>query len=418
MSSGRGFFYGWVVVAIAALGIACSFSVLVTTITPIFRAPLTHELGWSLQQIMLGPTVAGLSGLLSAPFIGALSDRFGARPIVLASFSIEVLLVASFRYLSADPLGYWLRYGALAIFCMGTTQVVFSRIISLWFNRRLGFALGVALAGVGIGGFGWSLLIQKLIDLYGWRAAYSGIALIIAGLTLPMLFLLLRETPAGMGLQIDGDPAASALAATDAAASSAARPPGLTLRQALATGQYRLMGLTFFLFGIGLQGAQLHVVPLLMSRGTSAQLAALAQALMLATLILGRVSSGLLLDRFFAPRVAQIFVLVPIVGIAALALGVTGSAAVVSAMCIGLAVGGESDVIAYLVRRYFGLRQYSRIYGTFFSFFGAGSAIGPLAVAWGLAHVSGGYATVLWFPVALLALSALLLLFFQSYSRR
>jgi MFS family permease len=193
--------------------------------------------------------------------------------------------------------------------------------------------------------------------------------------------------------------------------------PGVTLRQALATGQYRLMALTFFLFGIGLQGAQLHVVPLLMSRGASAQLAALAQALMLATLILGRVSSGLLLDRFFAPRVAQIFVLVPIIGIAALALGAAGSAAVLSAMCIGLAVGGESDVIAYLVRRYFGLRQYSRIYGTFFSFFGAGSAIGPLAVAWGLAHVTGGYATVLWFPVALLALSALLLLFFQSYSR-
>jgi hypothetical protein len=86
-------------------------------------------------------------------------------------------------------------------------------------------------------------------------------------------------------------------------------------------------------------------------------------------------------------------------------------------MCIGLAVGGESDVIAYLVRRYFGLKHYSRIYGTFFSFFGAGSAIGPSATAWAVAHASGGYGTVLWFHVGTLIITALLLFGFQDYAR-
>ena len=411
MSSERGFFYGWIIAGAAALGIACSFSVLVVTITPIFRAPLAHEMGWSLQQIMLGPTVAGLSGLLTAPVIGALSDRFGTRRIVLVSFVIEVLVLASFRYLTPDPLGYWIRYGALAILCMGTTQVAFSRVVSSWFNRRLGLALGIALAGVGVGGFIWSLLIQKLIDLYGWRTAYLGIALLIACVTLPVLFFLLRDTPSSLGIHVDGE------AAAPAAAASARELQGMTLREAAATRQYRLMAATFFLFGLSLQGAQLHVIPLLTGRGVSSQLAAWAQALMLVTVILGRVSSGFMLDRFFAPRVAQGFVLAPIIGIAALALGVTGTAAVLSAMCIGLAVGGESDVIAYLVRRYFGLRQYSRIYGTFFSFFGAGSAVGPTATAWGLEHASGGYSTVLWFHVGLLLVTALLLFAFQSYSR-
>jgi len=410
MSPRRGLFYGWVIAGAAALGIACSFSVLVVTITPIFRAPLAHEMGWSLQQIMLGPTVAGLCGLLTAPFIGALSDKFGTRRIVLASFVIEVLVLASFRYLTPDPLGYWIRYGALAVLCMGTTQVAFSRMVSSWFNRRLGLALGIALAGVGVGGFVWSLLIQKLIDLYGWRTAYVGIAALIAAVTLPVLFLLLRDTPSTLGLPIDGE-------ASPAARQAAIDQHGMTLREALASRQYRLMALTFFLFGLSLQGAQLHVIPLLTSRGVSSQLAAWAQALMLITVIFGRLSSGFLLDRFFAPRVAQGFVLAPIIGIAALALGASGTSAVISAMCIGLAVGGESDVIAYLVRRYFGLRQYSRIYGTFFSFFGAGSALGPLATAWGVAHVSDGYATVLWFHVGFLLLTALLLFGFQSYTR-
>jgi MFS family permease len=407
----RGLFHGWVIAAAAALGIACSFSVLVVTITSIFAAPLSREMGWTTPQIMLGPLVAGLCGLLTAPFIGAFCDRFGARRIVLLSFVIEVIVVASFRYLDHSLVGYWLRYGALALLCMGTTQVAFSRIISCWFNRRLGLALGIALAGVGVGGFAWSLLVQKLIDLYGWRDAYLGIAACIAAVTLPVLLLILRHSPASVGLAIDGD------AARAAAPGTASAIGGMTLRQAAASPQYRLMAVTFFLFGLSLQGAQLNLVPLLTSRGVSAQLAASIQAIMLLTLIAGRVSSGLLLDRVFAPRVAQGFLLAPIAGIAALALGAAGPLALVAAMCIGLAVGGESDVIAYLVRRYFGLRQYSRIYGTFFSFFGAGSALGPVATAWAVAHARGGYGTVLWYHVATLMLTALLLFGFQPYRR-
>jgi MFS family permease len=405
----RGLFYGWVVAGVAALGIACSFSVLVTTVTSLFAAPLSREMGWTTPQIMLGPLVAGLCGLTTAPLIGALCDRFGARRIVLISFLFEVCIVASFHNLDSWLPGYWLRYGALALLCMGTTQVAFSRIISSWFNRRLGLALGIALAGVGVGGYGWSLLVQRLIELYGWRNAYLFVAGIIACLTLPALFLLLRETPASLGLGVDGQPGAAAFPGSTVT--------GMTLRQAIASPQYRLMALTFFLFGLSLQGAQLNLVPMLTSRGVSAQIAAHTQAIMLLTLIVGRISSGFLLDRFFAPRVSQAFLLAPIAGIAALALGASGWGALVSAMGIGLAVGGESDVIAYLVRRYFGLREYSRIYGTFFSFFGAGASLGPFATSWGVVHSSGGYGTVLWYHVTALIVTALLLSAFQPYRR-
>jgi MFS family permease len=343
-----------------------------------------------------------LCGLTTAPVIGALCDRFGARRIVLLSFVIEVGIVASFHNLDSWLPGYWLRYGALALLCMGTTQVAFSRIISSWFNRRLGLALGIALAGVGVGGYGWSLLVQHLIDLYGWRDTYLFVAGIIACVTLPALFLLLRDTPA---------------TTSGTAALPGATVAGMTLRQAIGSPQYRLMALTFFLFGLSLQGAQLNLVPMLTSRGVSAQLAAHTQAIMLLTLIVGRVSSGFLLDRFFAPRVSQGFLLAPIAGIAALALGATGWAALLAAMGIGLAVGGESDVIAYLVRRYFGMREYSRIYGTFFSFFGAGASLGPFATSWGVAHSSGGYGTVLWYHVTALIVTVLLLFAFRPYQR-
>jgi MFS family permease len=412
-------FYGWIVVAAATLGIASSFSILVLSMTGIFKAPLQAELGWSDAQIFLGSTVAGLGGIVSAPLVGALADRFGGRRIVLVSFVIEVLVFGSFKFMGPDISGYLLRYGALVLLCMGTTQVVFTRIVSSWFSRHLGMALGVALAGVGFGGGFWSLTLQKLIDLYGWRNAYLGVALIVACVTLPLLFILLRDTPASMGLAVDGS--------TDPVAQDKTRNAirsGMSLPQAAATGQYWLMVWVFLLMGSALQAVQLHLVSLLTSRGASPQWAAQVQASMLFAVIFGRLSSGYLLDHIFAPRVAQLFLLAPIVGISALTLGVSGGWAFASAMCIGLAVGGESDVIAYLVRRYFGLKHYSRIYGTFFSAFGVGTAIGPEATAWALKRAGGPevelaarYGAVLWAHVGVLVLVIVLLFFFKPYTR-
>lgn len=405
------FFYGWIVAAAAMLGVACSFSVLVIAVTSIFASPLMTELGWSAQQIYLGPTVAGLSVLISAPLTGALSDRLGVRRIVLWSFAIEVLLLASFKFMGASIVGYWLRYGALAILCVGTTQVVFSRMISAWFNRHLGLALGIALAGTGIGGAFWSITAQKLIEAYGWRNAYLGLAILIACISLPLLFALLRNSPASMGLSVDGAAQNPKTSAQDGLNHD------LNLRAAAATSHYWLMVLVFMFVGLSLQGMQLHLVPLLTSRGASAQVAANIQALSLLAVVLGRLLSGYLLDRWYAARVAQAFLLAPIAGMSALAMGVSGGWAVISAMGVGLALGGESDVVAYLVRRYFGLRHYSRIYGTLFAAIGVGTALGPAVTAWYLGDVGGSYDWVLWTHVGVLSLVAVLLFGLKRYDR-
>jgi MFS family permease len=308
--------------------------------------------------------------------------------------------------------GYLLRYGALAVFCVGTTQVLFGRVISAWFNRRLGVALGIALAGVGVGAAFWSVASQRLIDLYGWRHAYLGIAAIIAGIALPLVLLLIRDSPALLGQTVDG--AAEALTGT---AQFSSLNGGMTLIEASRTTQYWLMIAVFSLVGIALQSIQFHLVPLLINRGSSAQLAAATQAALWVAVVIGRISSGWFLDRSFAPRVAQLYLVPPIVGISALTLGVSGGWGFAAAMCIGLAVGGESDVVAYLVRRYFGLKHYSRIYGTFFSAYGIASAIGPSWTAWALKHLAGGYSEALWVHSCLLAVAIVLLSWYQPYCK-
>lgn len=406
------FFYGWVIVALAALGVACSFSVLVISLTPIFGGPVGAELGWTHGQILYGSGVAAIGSPISAPFIGALTDRIGVRRMLVASFLIEALIVASFKFMDTNIWGYILRYLALVVFCMGTTQVVFSRLVSTWFNRRLGLALGITLAGVGMGGAFWSKAAQWLIDHYGWRNAYLCIGAFIAFVTVPLLALLIQESPAARGLAVDGDSGAGKVQAEVVVARS-----GMTLWEVVRTQRYWVMLGAFFLVGLSLQSIAFHLVPLLKSRGVSAQQAASVQAFMWMAVVLGRISSGWFIDRAFAPRVAQAYLLAPIVGIAALAMGVSGFSTFVAVILVGLAVGGESDVIAFLVRRYFGLRYYSRIYGTFFAGYGMAAAIGPQATQWAVDHVAGGYTLVLKMLIALVIGAIALLFFCPRYQR-
>jgi MFS family permease len=405
-------FYGWVIVALAALGVACSFSVLVISLTPIFGGPVGAELGWTKSQILYGSSVAAIGALLSAPFIGALTDRIGVRRMLVASFLMEALIVASFKFMDSHILGYVLRYLALVVFCMGTTQVVFSRLVSSWFNRRLGLALGITLAGVGMGGAVWSPTAQWLIDHYGWRDAYLCIAGFIAFVTVPLLALLVQETPAARGLAVDGGNVSG-----NAQADANAARTGMTLWQTAGTPRYWLLLSAFFLVGLSLQSIAFHLVPLIKSRGASAQYAASLQGFLWIAAVVGRISSGWFIDRAFAPRVAQAYLLGPILGIAALATGVTGFSVFVAVMLVGLALGGESDVIAYLVRRYFGLRYYSRIYGTFFAAYGAAAAFGPQATQWAVEHVAGGYTVVLKVLLALVLGAIVMLFFCPRYER-
>ncbi len=406
------FFYGWVIVALAALGVACSFSVLVISLTPIFGGALGVDLGWTKSQILYGSSVAAIGAPISAPFIGALTDRIGVRPMLVASFLMEALIVASFKFMDSHILGYVLRYLALVVFCMGTTQVVFSRLVSSWFNRRLGLALGITLAGVGMGGAVWSPTAQWLIDHYGWRDAYLYIAGFIAFVTVPLLALLVRDTPAARGLAVDGEQGSG-----NVQAEAIASHIGMTLREVAGTSSYWVMLGAFFLVGLSVQSIAFHIVPLIKSRGASAQYAASLQGFLWIAAVVGRISSGWFIDRAFAPRVAQAYLLGPIIGIAALAVGVSGLSVFFAVMLVGLALGGESDVIAFLVRRYFGLLHYSRIYGTFFAVYGSAAAFGPQITAWAVEHVAGGYTVVLKVLVALVLGAAALLFFLPRYER-
>jgi MFS family permease len=178
------------------------------------------------------------------------------------------------------------------------------------------------------------------------------------------------------------------------AAKSGSLPVGLSCRAAWHTGTFWLMTTAFFLVATTTNGCVVHLVPLLTDRGISAQSAAFATSLFGGALLLGRVGAGRLLDHFFAPYVATGFFLAPALGLSLLWSGATGGWAFAAAFLVGMGLGAEVDMIAYLVSRYFGLRAFGEIYGYLFAVFTFGAGLSPFLMGSGF-DATGSYSLVL-----------------------
>ena len=400
------FFYGWIITFASGFGIACSFAVLIPATLGLLAGPLNREFGWSVQQVMAANIFTTTAGVLVGPFIGALVDRLGARKVIIASFVIEALIILSFRFMSDSLVLFYARFAAFALLCSGCTAIGFTTMISRWFHRRRGLALGVALAGTGLGGVLWSLAVSTMFASIGWRASFGWFAAFIGLFAAPMLYMILRDEPASMGLRVDGGAPGSDTTIN--------RDWGMSLHEAARTRQFWMLLAVSFLVAFGVQSIMFNLVPIVKKAGDPANIAGIIQASLWGALVFGRIITGWLLDRFFAARVAMAFLLLPVIGAAMFATGATGSSAFVAAMLIGLAAGAEVDTFAYMASRYFGLKHYSRIYGACFSLFALGSGIGPVTTAH-IGQGAGGYGPALWTLVVVLLAAAALLMFFRRF---
>ncbi len=400
-------FDGWRIVLAATVGLACGIATLGASTFSIFVGPIRLETGWSQSAAFAALIAVTFTAALMSPLMGAIVDRFGAKRVILVGFVCEIVIFASFALQGPDIWSFYLRYFLLSAFALGTTHVAFARVITLWFDRRRGLALVIALSGVGIGGFIWPLFVQAMIEAYGWRMAYVLLAIAIGVIALPTIGWLLRDDPASLGQRPDGDIDKSSIGTT-------AQPvTGITLATAVRSRTFWIILLTFFVIGFAIQSALMHLVPLLTSRGISPMAAAMAQSMMFLAVTTGRLVTGWLMDRFFAPHVALAFLLAPIAGLAMLAMDIPDGLAVVAALMIGLAVGAEVDVLAYLNSRYFGMLHFSRIYGSFYGIYSLSGGIGPLATA--MIVERGGYSAPMFTLCGFLVVGCLALLSFPPF---
>ncbi len=326
----------------------------------VFLKPVTAEFHWNRETVALALAVAQTLSGLSTPVVGWLIDRWGIRRITLPVIAIFAVSVAAISLTPASPAAFILLYGIMGVFGSGQSPLPYAKAISGWFEARRGLALGVAMAGVGLGTAVMPQFTRLLLDNVGWRGAYAGLGALTFVVAFPAVLLFVREpeTPSRK-------------------AGHAAAAPGLTAGVALKSTSFWLILGAAFLVAVAVNGTIAHTVAIMTDRGIARQLATSMLTVAGLAMIAGRMLSGYLVDRFFAPYVAAGFFLLPLAGIALLTSGAAGVVPFVGALLLGLGLGAEIDLIAFLVSRYFGLRAFAQVYGYMFAVFVFGSGVGP-----------------------------------------
>jgi MFS family permease len=366
----HGVFYGWWIVAASAVGLFWGPPVTVYTFS-VFLKPLMQEFHAGRSAVSLGYTLHLIAGAVCAPLVGWLVDRYGSYRVVLSATTIFGSILLLNKAFSANIWQFYLFYVAMGLLLNGVGPIPYGYLVSHWFNRRRGLALGLMMIGMGSGAMVMPSLTQQLIARFGWRTAYAALGGGVLLIAVPVLGAFLKEKPQDLGLSPDGAPPKNSAARSEAAAQ------GLSAQDAWHSKSFWLMVCAFFFVSASVQGCLVHTTAMLGDRGITAQTAALGSSLVGAAVLLGRVGTGYLLDRLFAPHVAAVFFGGAALGIGLFWLG-TSPVAFAGAFLVGLGLGAEVDLIAYLISRYFGLRAFGRVFSSAFAAFALAGALGPL----------------------------------------
>lgn len=186
-------FYGWWVVLTAALGLFFGPTPIVGFSFGVFLKPLIQEFHSSRGAVSLAFTLHATMVALCLPFAGRLIDRFGPRKVILASTCIVGLILLSAHFCSRNICQLYFFYSAVGVASCGVAPVPYCDVISHWFDRHRGQALGFMMAGLGAGALIMPSIAHYLITRFGWRTAFgiSGAAILL--ISLPILTVFLKR---------------------------------------------------------------------------------------------------------------------------------------------------------------------------------------------------------------------------------
>ena len=391
---------GWKALLAATVGTMCGIFTLTNYSQGFFVGPVISEFGWSSSQFFLSYTVLMCLGLATGPTVGSLVARFGIRAVGMVGLIAHALGYVLISFNDGSLAFWYMSFALLAVFGAGSLPIVWTSVLNGWFQKNRGVAIGITMAGTGLGAFLLPPIVEFLISNYGWRMAYRFVGVGALIISLPVVYTLFWENN---GTSTSEDP------------QSAPTGWGLTRLQAMATYRFWVLGAVLFVTVIVIAGLLSNFERIMTEQGFERSSIANMAAVMGLTVVIGRLLVGVLVDRFWAPGVASCFFLLPIAGLLILLnIELTFITGVVIGILIGLAAGAELDLLAYLTSKYFGPAHYASIFGAILAFFSVGAGMAPPLFGM-LAEIYGSYTTALTWSVGVLALSIVLFLSLGSY---
>ena len=390
--------YGWVMVVTAACVLATYAAVVYTF--GIFLRPLTMEFSWDRGALSGAYSLKFfLSGFL-AIFSGRLSDKYGPRPLVTVSgllIGMGFLLMSQVSSLWQVYLIWGVLFGVVGSCCW----VPITTTIPRWFTKKRGIAVGITVAGFGLGSMIFPPLAQWLISSCGWRHAFIILGLIAFIIMLP-LAQFMKHSPERVGLKPYGEDGTI----EDKQSLASARGE-LSFTQAIKTDRFWLFGLILFCFLLALQVVMIHIVPYAVDIGISAIIAASILSIIAGSSVIGRFSMGFICDKAGARPALAACLVVLTLALIWLLFAKEIWMLYVFAVVFGVAYGGIVSLQPLVPAELFGLGTLGIIFGSLMFLGTIGGAVGP-PLAGSIFDVTGGYSLALLVCVIIAALAIIL----------
>lgn len=388
---------GWRVALASAGCVFVSFASLLVFTFSVFLKPVTKEFGWSRESASLAFAIAAMTVAVCSPPLGVLLDRYPARRIVLPCITVFGVAFASLSLLRPRLWQLYATFLVLGIVGNGTAQLAYSRAVTTWFEKRRGLGFAILMTGSALGAMVWPPIAQSLIDGIGWRetvAVLGGLVLLIGW---PLAWHVRERASTGPRQHM--------------------RAAGASVAEGLRSREFWIVAAVLFCGSISQNGAITHFSAMLTDRGVSGSGAALAVSAIGGAALLGRWAAGWLLDRFFAPHVAFVLLLISALGAALLAIAHSAAMGFLAASLIGAGMGGEADITPWLLGKYFGLRSFATLYALTWTVYAIAGAIGPVIMGKAF-DATGSYESLLIELAALTAGSASLMFLMPRYEAK
>ena len=376
------FYYGWVVLAAAALTSYSSRALMAATTLSVFVVPMTEHFGWSRGLFSGALSLGGLCAVAISPVAGKLIDRYGSGLVLAVTSAVIGTCAVGLSSVNHAWAFYTLYVPSRALFAI-PLELGTATAVSNWFLRRRPLALAVFSATQGTGLAAMPLIVQVIIDGWSWRVAWASLGLYTLAIAVLPTLLLIARRPEDMGLEADPRPVAAVLPAggltgVRPATGVAPAEADFTVREALHSRAFWALAAFAAAAFIVQGGVILHLVPHFINQGLSPPSAALTSG----TFALSQVVGGLLWS-IWARRVPVRFLL-SLTGFC-ITLGAMGTAAsgslgwgMAAAATLGTGIGGVHLLLRLVWADYYGRTNLASIRGLTLPMQIAGQTVGPI----------------------------------------
>ena len=402
------FFYGWIIVGIANIGIFSSGPGQSHTFS-VFVEPISQDLELSSASIASAYGLATLIAAFLLPYMGKIIDKYGAR-VSLIIISIILGISCIFFGAASNFLMLTVGFGFLRFFGQGSLMLGCANLVSQWFDSKRGFAMSLMALG-----FGMSMAIhppvsQFLIDQYGWKYAWIILGISTWIIMVPALFILAWNNPENIGLKPDG------VKKSNFKNDKVEAIEGLNLTEALKENSFYILAAMWFGMAMLVTTLHFYQVTILTNQGITTEFAASLFTVSAFAMVVFMPLVGKFFDNFPTKYVLATGLLINSISLISITYSSSDAYSLFYAVSFGINNAFSMTMFGYIWPRYFGRKHLGSIQGTGQMIGVIGASLGPLPVGFAIDYLGSSLITIRYLSVYPIIMAVIIIMFLKSPS--